>query len=290
MTAEDNIPDSADTVVLIHGLWMTPRSWEYWIERYRSAGFRVFAPAWPGLEAEVEELRRDPTPLAGLGATRVLGHYERIIRKLESPPIIMGHSFGGAFVQVLLDRGLGSAGVAIDSANIRGVYRLPVSTLRSAFPVLQNPANIRRAVPLTPEQFHYAFANTLNAAESQLAYDRYCVPAAGRLLFEGAAANLNPRTPLRVNFQNSTRAPLLFIAGGTDHVAPPAINRENLSRYRKSASLTDYLEFAGRSHYTLGQPGWEQVADQALQWAITQRLRVSRPEPRDESSRNDWVR
>jgi pimeloyl-ACP methyl ester carboxylesterase len=259
---------STDTIVLIHGLWMTPRSWEHWIDRYTKAGFTVLAPAWPGMEAEVEELRRDPSPIARLDITQVVDHYEQIIFDLPNPPIIMGHSFGGTFVQLLLDRGLGAAGVAIDSSTVKGVLRLPLSTLKSSFPVLRNPANRRRAVPLTPEQFHYAFTNTLSEEESKVVYDRYHVPAAGHILFEGAFANFNPHAATRVHFDNDERAPLLLIAGGDDHVIPAPVNKENVDHYQKSSAITAYAEFPGRSHYTLGQPGWEQVADYALEWAL----------------------
>jgi pimeloyl-ACP methyl ester carboxylesterase len=258
----------SDTIVLIHGLWMTPRSWEHWVERYTAAGYRVLAPAWPGLEGEVEGLSADPTPLTRLDVTTIVDHYERIIRDLDRPPMIVGHSFGGAFTQLLLDRGLGAAGVVLSSAPVRGVLRLPFSSIRATLPVLRNPANRRRAVPLTPAQFHDAFANTLTAAESRKAYDRYHVPAAANVLFQGALANLNPKAPTRVSFTNPNRAPLLFIAGGADRLIPAAVNRENTRRYRRSSALTAYREFPGRSHYTVGQPGWEEVADFALSWAL----------------------
>jgi alpha-beta hydrolase superfamily lysophospholipase len=260
---------TSDTIVLIHGLWMTPRSWEHWVARYTAAGYTVLAPAWPGLEAEVDALRADPTPLTRLSVTKIADHYERIIRDLDRPPMIIGHSFGGTFVQLLLDRGLGAVGVAIGSAPVKGVLRLPLSTVRATLPALRNPANRHRAVPLTPAQFHEAFANTLTAAESRAAYDRYHVPAAGGVLFEGALANLNPRAATRVDFANPNRAPLLFVGGGADRLIPPAVNRENTRRYRRSGALTAYREFPDRSHFTVGQPGWEEVADYALAWALT---------------------
>src|SRR6266536_2985904 len=216
-----------DTVVLIHGLWMTPLSWESWIARYEAAGCRVLAPAWPGLEGTVEELRRNTAPYERLGIKQIVDHYERIIRDLDAPPIIMGHSFGGAFVQVLLDRGLGAAGVGIDAAATKGVLALPPAQLRAAAPVLRNPLNRNRAVMLTPKQFRYAFTNTLSDDDAARVYERYPVPGPGRVRFEGATANVNPRSPLRV-------------------------------AYRK---------YAGRAHYTVGQPGWEEVADHALAWA-----------------------
>jgi pimeloyl-ACP methyl ester carboxylesterase len=260
----------SETIILIHGLWMTPLSWEHWVARYTDRGHRVLAPAWPGMEGDIDELRRDPSPIARLRIAEIVAHYDRIIRELESPPIVMGHSFGGAFTQVLVDRGLGAAGVAIDSASARGVWRLPLSTIKAAWPVARNPANARRAVALTPKQFHFAFTNTLTEEESLRVYERYHVPAAGRVLFEGALANLNPRSALRVDFANNDRAPLMFIAGGEDHVVPASLTRAAAKRYRKSKAITDYREFPGRSHYTLGQDGWEGVADYALDWATKQ--------------------
>jgi pimeloyl-ACP methyl ester carboxylesterase len=256
-----------DTIVLIHGLWMTPLSWEHWIERYSNQGYHVIAPSWPGMDVDIAQLRRDPSPIAGLDAGEIVDHYDRIIRQLASPPIIMGHSFGGAFVQLLLGRGLGAAGVAINAAPVKGVLGLPFSTIRSAWPVLRNPANVSRAVGLTAKQFHYAFTNTLSEQASAKVYERYHVPGAGRVLFQGALANVGSRTVFRVDFSKAGRAPLLFIAGGRDHVIPARINKSNAAHYRKSKGITGYKEFPGRSHYTLGQDGWEEVADYALNWA-----------------------
>jgi pimeloyl-ACP methyl ester carboxylesterase len=259
--------EPTDTIVLIHGLWMTPLSWEHWIDRFTSRGHKVLAPAWPGMERSVEELRRDPSPMKGLGAAQIVDHYDKIIRGLEQPPIIMGHSFGGSFVQLLLNRGLGSAGVGIDAGTVSGVRDLPLSTLKSAFPILGNPLNRNRATALTAKQFRYAFGNTVSEEESQAAYDRYAVPAANRVLFEGAFASVSPKSPFKVDFGKSDRAPLLFIAGGDDHVVPAKVNRSNARKYAKSSALTEVKEFPGRSHYTVGEPGWEAVADYALAWA-----------------------
>jgi alpha-beta hydrolase superfamily lysophospholipase len=258
---------SADTIVLIHGLWMTPLSWEHWVERYTRAGYRVLAPAWPGMDGTVEQLRADTTPYAHLGVTEIVDHYDAIVRKLDSPPIIMGHSFGGAFAEILLDRGLGAAAVAIDPAPVKGVLRLPLSTLRSGFPILGNPTNAHKAVMLTPQEFHYSFTNTLTEEDSAPVYERYAVPGPGLVLFQGALANFNPHAPTKVDFNNDDRGPLLIIGGGVDHVVPAAVTKEAAGHYRHSEAITAYKEFPGRSHYTLGQPGWEEVADYALDWA-----------------------
>src|SRR6059058_43111 len=212
-----------DTIVLIHGLWLTPLSWEHWVDRYTKRGYKVVAPTWPGMEGGIEDLRRNPDKVAGLGVTEIVDHYDAIVRKLDRPPIIMGHSFGGAFTQLLLDRGLGAAGVAIDSAAVKGILTLPLSTLRSGFPVLRSPANSHKAVALTAEEFRYAFANTMSAEESLAVYELYAVPGPGRVLFQGALANFNPHAATRVDWRNDERAPLLLIAGGDDHVAPASL-------------------------------------------------------------------
>ncbi len=269
MAAENTLnPATLDTIVLIHGLWMTPLSWEHWIDRYEARGFRVLAPAWPEMDGDIDELRRDPSGIKRLGIQEIVNHYEAIIRELDTPPIIMGHSFGGAFTQILLNRGLGAAGVAINSVAVKGVLTLPWSTLKSMFPVLKNPANNYRAVALSLEEFRYAFTNTLSEKESQAAYERYAVPGPGRVLFQAALANFNPRATTSVDFHNDERAPLLFIAGGKDHVSPAAINEENARHYHKAKAITVYEEFPLRSHFTLGEEGWEQVADYALSWAV----------------------
>lgn len=260
--------DTVGTIVLIHGLWMNPHSWEHWVSRFREQGFRVLAPAWPGLEGEVEEIRRDPARVVGLGLREVIARYEEVIRELDEAPIIMGHSFGGAITQILLDRGLGSVGVAISSAAVKGVLPLPYSTLKSVWPVLRNPIDIDRAVTLTPQQFRYGFAHALSKQESAAAYARYHVPGSARVLFQGALANVDPHAATRVDFRNPGRSPLLFIAGGADHIAPPKVNKANVRLSRKSSAIAEYREFPGRTHFIVGQDGWEEVADYALSWSV----------------------
>jgi pimeloyl-ACP methyl ester carboxylesterase len=260
--------DAPDTVVLIHGLWLTPRSWEKWIERYEREGYRVLAPAWPGMEAEVEELNRDPSPIASLTVDEVVDHYESIVIDLERPPIIMGHSFGGTFTQILLDRGLGAAGVGVASATVRGVRDLPLSTIKVAAPAL-SPFTKGGAVPLSAAEFHYAFANTLSREESDAIHARYHVPAAATVLREYAFANFSREASTKVDFGREGRAPLLFIGFGEDHVMPPKVVRHNEEKYDESSSVTEFREFPGRPHFP-GVPGWEEVADYALGWAAEQ--------------------
>jgi pimeloyl-ACP methyl ester carboxylesterase len=256
-----------DTIVLIHGAWMTPRSWDPFRGFYEQRGYRVLTPPWSRLGGEVEEIRRDPSPMAGLGIAEIVDGYEQVIRMLDEPPIIMGHSFGGLFVQMLLDRGLGSAGVAIDAAAPKGVLRLPFSQIRALSPVLLNPANIRRAVPLDFEQFRYAFANTMTEREAREAFQLNAIPTPGRIVFQAGLANFNPRAATKVDYRNDRRAPLLLIAGSEDHIVPASVNQSNLRKYRHSTATTDFAEFSGRSHLIVAQTGWEEVAEHALSWA-----------------------
>ena len=256
-----------NTIVLIHGLFMTALSWEKWVERYADRGYQVIAKSWPGMD-DIAALRQDPSGVADLGIAEIVDYYDSLIRQLDEAPIIIGHSFGGAFTEILLDRGLGAAGVAIDAAAVRGILKLPLSQLKAGFPILKSPANFHKAVELSPEQFHYAFTNTLSEADSNAAYARYAVPGPGRVLFQGALANLNPHSPATVDFRKD-RAPLLLIAGGADHLVPAVIDKSAADHYAKSGAVTEYKLFPGRSHWTIAEPGWEEVADYALDWATT---------------------
>jgi len=222
------------------------------------------------MEGDVEGLRRDPSPMNGLGVKEVTDHYEGIVRGLERPPIIMGHSFGGLITELLLDRGLGAAGVAISPAQIKGVLRLPPAQIRATFPVLRNPANRNKTVELTPKQFHYNFTNTMTEEQAKQAYDRYQVPGPGRVLFQAAFANFNPRAATRVDFHKDDRPPLLVIGNDKDHTVPASVSKEAAKRLGKAKAVVDYEEFAGRPHFTAGAPGWEAVADYALDWASRQ--------------------
>ena len=254
-------------IVLIHGLWLTPRSWEGWKARFEQRGHEVLAPAWPGMERGVEALRRDPSVMNGLGVTEVVDHYDSIIRGLDTPPVIMGHSFGGLITELLLDRGLGAAGVAISPAQVKGVLHLPPAQIRTVWPALRNPANRKKTVPLTPKQFHFRFTNTMNDADAAAAYERYYVPGSGRVLFQAGLANFNPHAVTKVDFHKDDRPPLLVIGNEKDHTVPASVSREAAKRLGKSKAVVDYKEFAGRPHFTAGAPGWEGVADYALDWA-----------------------
>jgi pimeloyl-ACP methyl ester carboxylesterase len=257
-----------DTIVLIHGFWVTPRSWENWITRYEAAGYRVLAPAYPGFEVEVEALNADPTPIEQVTVPQIVTHLEDVVGGLAAPPIIMGHSAGGVFTQILLDHGFGAAGVAINSAPTEGVKPIPLSQIRSSFPMLRNPANRHRAVGFTPEQWHYVFANTLSDEESRALYERYHIPASGHIFWGSALANIHPgRDDTWVDYHNQNRAPLLFISGDADHLMPPVIQRSNAKHYKGDGTITEVKEFTG-PHLLPAAPGWEDVADVALAWAV----------------------
>ncbi|WP_055612318.1 alpha/beta hydrolase [Streptomyces phaeochromogenes] len=258
------------TIVLIHGLWVTPRSWEQWIPHYEAKGHKVIAPAYPGFKAEVEALRADPSPIASLTVPETVAHLEKVITGLPEKPVLIGHSFGGLLTQLLLDRGHGAAGVVIDSAPPQGIRVNPPSQLRSLFPIFNNPAKRHQAAGFTPEQFHYAFTNTLPQDDAQAAYDRYAIAAPGSWVWTyGLIANLTPgKRETWVDFHNPERAPLLFLAGGRDHIMPPAVNKSNFRHYKGPGTITDYHEFPERSHWTCAEPGWEEVADYALDWAL----------------------
>jgi len=256
-----------DTIVLVHGFWVTPRSWEHWIPHYEGKGYRVIAPAYPGFEVEVEALNRDPSPVEHLTVPAIMKHLEDVVGGIEAPPILIGHSAGGAFVQVLLDRGYGAVGVAINSAPTEGVRVIPLSQLKASFPVLKNPANRHKAVGLTYEQWRYVFTNTFDETDARSAYDRYHVPASGGIFWDSVLANYIPGPQdVAVNYHNVARAPLLFISGSEDHLMPPAIQHSNAKHY-KSKAITEIKEFPGRSHLMPAQKGWEEVADYALAWA-----------------------
>ncbi|WP_152189413.1 alpha/beta hydrolase [Georgenia satyanarayanai] len=259
-----------DTVVLVHGFWVTPRSWEDWKAHYEAQGFRVLAPAYPGFEVEVEALNADPSPIATVTGAQIVDHLVSVVQTLPTPPVIIGHSAGGAFTQVLLDRGYGAAGVALNSAPTEGVRTTPLSQVRSTFPVLRSPANRRRAVPLTFEQFSYAFTNVgFTAAEARRAYERYAIPASGGTLWNGVLANFRPgHQDIWVDYRNAARPPLLFLSGSDDHIMPPSVQRANARKYRAPGTVTEHETYPRRAHLMTAQDGWEEIADHALEWAL----------------------
>ena len=275
------------TIVFLHGAWVTPLCWEAMIPWFEARGYRCLAPAWPGKDRPVEEIRADPSPLAGLGIGEIVDHYDRFVRSLpDEPPILVGHSFGGLFTQILLDRGLGAAGVAIDSAPPRGVWPFELTSLRALTGALTRYLLGSRVVRWSFDAFRYGFVNTLTPEHARVAYDRHVVPETGRIFFQGAVAAIDRGSPTRVDFANGTRAPLLLIAGGADHIVPPAINRRNLRAYQRSGAVTDYREFPGRSHWIIAQDGWQEVAEHIAGWLEERGLGSNaglRPEPAAEA-------
>jgi alpha-beta hydrolase superfamily lysophospholipase len=253
------------TIILIPGLWVTALCWEHWVKHYSEKGYSVIPANWPGMDGDIEQLRCDPSSFATLGLSDVVDHYEKIIGELETPPIIIGHGFGGLVTQILLDRGWGAAGVAIASAPVGGIARLPLPILKLAFSVLGNSFRNKTA-SLTAEQFHRAFANSLTETESLDAFKRYIVPAPNRVLVQTAFANFTPHSATTVNFRNDTRAPLLLVAGGRDRIVPSSIVKANFELYRESKADTDYKEFPDQIHFSLLRE--TKVADYVLGWAL----------------------
>jgi pimeloyl-ACP methyl ester carboxylesterase len=257
-----------DTIVLVHGFWVTPRSWEHWITHYEAKGYKVIAPGYPGFEVEVEALRENPQIIADVTVPAIIEKIEAILRELDRPPIIIGHSAGGAFTQILLDHGFGAAGVALNSAPTEGVKVVPFSQVKSTFPVLKSPANRHKAVGLTAEQWRYAFTNTFTEEESNALYERYHIPANGGILWGSVLANFQPGPQETwVDYKNDGRAPLLFVSGSEDHIMPPAIQQSNQKHY-KSNTVTEIREYEGYAHLLPAQKGWEQIADEVLAWAV----------------------
>jgi pimeloyl-ACP methyl ester carboxylesterase len=266
MTTPTSVPD---TIVLVHGFWVTPRSWENWKTHYEARGFRVLTPTYPGFEGEVEALNADPTPIAEVTLPQIVEHLARVVGELEKPPILIGHSAGGTLVQLLLDRGYGAVGVVLNSAPTEGVKVTPLSQLRSTWAVLKNPANRHRAVGLSEEQWHYAFTNTFSEEESRELYVRYAIPASGGILWNSVLANLMPGPQdAHIDYGNDARPPLLFVSGSEDHIMPPAVQRSNAKHYRGD-TVTEVKEYPGYPHLLPASPGWEQIADDVLTWALS---------------------
>jgi len=263
------------TIVLIHGLWMTPTSWNTWADRFRAQGHTVVVPGWPGIDdRSVEDIRRDASALKNIGIKQIVDNYERIIRALPGfaegrKPIIMGHSFGGLMTQMLADRGLGSAYVGVAPGQPAGITTLPFSTLRTGFPILSKPWTKTDASPLSKAHFHYTFGNDLARPESDKLWNDFAVNSYNRVFFEGVAGAFNEQGGVsHVNYARADRAPLLLIAGSIDHVVPPAIVKAINKKYTGPATV-DYKEYAGRTHRLVSQDGWEEIADYALSWAVS---------------------
>ena len=252
--------DGHSPVLLIHGAWLSARSWENYGEYFAKRGFVVTAPEWPRKHGEVEEIRETAGDVAGLGVQEIVDHYAGLIEKMGQPPVLIGHSYGGLFVELLLDRGLGGAGVAMSPAPPKGILVLPFSTLKSAAPALAHPSKWHGVVPLTLEEFTYAFVNTFAPEDAAAAYERYAVPETGQIFYEAGFANFHLHPPTEVHFKNAERAPLLIVGATEDHTVPASLSKAAFKRYEKSPAKTDYLEFEGRPHLHMVAPDWQEVA------------------------------
>jgi non-heme chloroperoxidase len=257
-------------VVFIHGLWLLPSSWEPWAEVFKGAGYAPILPGWPDDPETVAEANAKPEVFAGKTIGEVADHYGDVIGKLDKQPAVIGHSFGGLLAMILAGRGLSNVTVAVDAAPFRGVLPLPISALRSSAPVLGNPTNRHKAIPLTYEQFRYAFANAVDEDEAHALYDQYAVPAPGAPLFQAATANFNPWTEAKVDHENAYRGPLLIVSGDKDHTVPPAISEAAYKLQLKNSGVTEFAAIPDRGHSLTIDHGWLEVCNTAL--AFVQRF------------------
>jgi len=253
-------------VVFIHGLWLLPTSWDRWAEVFAAAGYAPLTPGWPDDPETVEQANAHPEVFANKTVGQVADHYAQVIGKLNRKPAVIGHSFGGLLTQIIAGRGLAAVSVAIDAAPFRGVLPLPISALRSAFPVLGNPANRHRAIPLTYDQFRYAFGNAVTEDEARQLHETFAVPASGAPIFQAATANLNPWTEVKVDTENPGRGPMLIVSGEKDHTVPPAISEAAYHRQQHNPGVTEFVEIPGRGHSLTIDSGWREVADVALRF------------------------
>jgi pimeloyl-ACP methyl ester carboxylesterase len=261
MPANAQIP-----LMLIHGAWLSARSWENYVDYFGARGFAVTAPEWPRKVGDVEEMRETADDSAGLGVDEIVDRYAGLIAELDQPPVLIGHSYGGLFVELLLDRGLGRAGVAMSPAPPKGILKLPFSTLKAGAPALAHPSKRHGVVTLTLEEFTYGFVNTFSPEDAAAAYERYAVPETGQIFYEAGLANFHLHAPTEVHFKNGQRAPLLLVGADQDNTVPASLSKAQYKRYEKSPATTDYLEFEGRPHLHMAAPDWEEVAQAVEGW------------------------
>lgn len=250
--------------VFVHGLWLLPGSWQQWVSLFEGAGYSAVTAGWPDDPLTVADARAHPQVFAGKTIGRIVTRIEEVIRRLGKKPVVVGHSFGGLLTQMVAGHGLSAASVAIDPAPFRGVLPVPFSALKSASPVLLNPANRGRAVMLTYEQFRYGWTNALSDGESRQLYDTYHVPGPGAPVFQAAVANVNPWTEVKVDTRNPARGPLLVISGEKDHTVPPSIASASYGRQRRNPGVTEFKQMPNRGHSLIIDGGWKEVADTAL--------------------------
>ncbi|MEO8765608.1 MAG: alpha/beta hydrolase [Ginsengibacter sp.] len=252
------------TIVFIHGLWIHTSSWQPWMDFFNQHGYKTLNPAWPGDLPTIAECRANPESIANRGVTEIADSYARVIASLSEPPIVIGHSFGGLIAQVILGRGIASAGIALDPAPMKGVWQLPFSALKASFPVLSNPFNLNKAISLSFNQFRYGFANAVPEKEARDLYERWTIPAPARPLFQAATATF-AGSETKVNTSNTERGPLLITGGEKDHIAPPILGKASLKKYNSSV-ITEFKMFQNRGHSLIVDHGWMQVAESTLLW------------------------
>jgi pimeloyl-ACP methyl ester carboxylesterase len=253
-------------LMLIHGAWLSSGSWENFTRYFGDRGYAVSAPEWPRKQGDVQELREASDEIKGLGLPEIVDHYESQIRALSDPPVLIGHSYGGLIVELLLDRGLGRAGVAMSPAPPKGILVLPFSTLKAAAPALAHPSKWHGVVPLTLEEFTYGFVNTFSPEDAAAAFEKYAVPETGQIFYEAGFANFHLHPPTEVHFKSADRAPLLIVGAEKDHTVPASLSHKQYEKYEKSEAQTDYLEFPGRPHLMMVAEGWEEIAAGIESW------------------------
>jgi pimeloyl-ACP methyl ester carboxylesterase len=259
-------------IVFVHGLWLHAESWNNWLEFFRGNGCETVAASWPGDSKTTEATRRNADAVAGYGVKEIADHIAGQLRAFRMKPVLIGHSLGGLLAQNPIGRDLAAAAIAIDPAPMKGVLELPISALKVAFAVLGNPFDFRRAVSRTEPQFRFGFANAVPEQEARELYARYAMPAPAGPLFQAATANFNPNAATKVNLANAARGPLPLVSGSEDHTVPPVLVRSALKAYRKSPAVTEFKEFAGRSHSLTIDSGWRELAECSLAWLQAKRL------------------
>jgi non-heme chloroperoxidase len=258
--------DERTPVVFVHGLWLLPSSWDRWATVFEEAGYAPVRASWPGDADTVAQARANPDSVAGKKIGEIADHIAAQIAALSRKPAIVGHSFGGLLAQMLAGRGLSVASVAIDPAPYRGILALPLSTLRAAMPILANPLNRGKAISLTLDQFKYGWANALSDEEAAELHEAYHVPGPAAPLFQGANANLNPFSDLKVDTKNPDRGPLLVISGEKDHTVPHAISHGEYKKQAHNSGVTEFKELPNRGHSLTIDSGWREVCDTSLEF------------------------
>ncbi|MGN6439418.1 MAG: alpha/beta hydrolase [Agriterribacter sp.] len=250
------------TVIFVTGAFVTNKGWRGWQNYFESKGYTTLAPAWPFKEGTVKELRdRQPndTDLATLTLAEVVDHYANIIKNLPEKPIIIGHSLGGLITQILINRDLGVAGVAIHPVPPQGVFPYEFSFLKAGWKALGLFSSLKKTYLMSFKDWQYAFVNNMPLEEQRKAYEENTIPESKTVARGGLTS------AARVDFAKA-HAPLLITAGEIDNIIPAHLNYRNYKRYKQNGSILDYKVFKGRNHYVLGQDTWKEDADYILDW------------------------